>query len=41
MTIAVIIKNTNVSGYFRKADLSLSGGKHNKASSKPYRVKVP
>jgi len=29
MTIAVIIKNTNVSGYFRKADLSLSGEKHN------------
>ena len=41
MTIAVIIKNTNVSGYLKRDDLSLSGGKHNKASSKPYRVRVP
>jgi|GEM_PF-2833807 len=39
MTVTEIIKNSNVSGYFLKDDLSLSGAKHNRAYSKPNRVK--
>jgi len=40
MTIAEIIKNSNVSGYLKRDDLSLSWAKHNRMYSKLNRDKV-